>query len=200
MTYDKLWVYGIYDSSSKLIFMYYGKLKDIVSLSPFRTNPKFDEKEIYTICLITPCRDKIDAENRLSAAINESELNGNTPAYNIYNRKYNDYYFIQCLDNGKFYKSAQDVVKIFKVSQPALSCHLRGVPGYRHVKGLTFKYYSGETLPDEVELAGGYKWVKAEMGGYKTKISDDMINRAGITDSEIEKGINTLISMRYMIW
>lgn len=199
LSYDKIWVYAIYNSMNELIYMYYGKLKDIVSLSPFRTNPKYDEREIYTIVFITPCKDKIDAENRLSTAINNSELKGGTPPYNVYNRGYNDYYFIQCLENGKFYKSAQDVIKIFRVSQPALSCHLRGVSGYKHVKGLTFKYYNGDS-PNEIELAGGYKWVKGDMGGYKTLPSDDIINRTDITEDEIESYINTLINRRYMTW
>jgi hypothetical protein len=199
-TYDKIWVYGIYDSCGNLVFMHYGRLNNIVSLSPFKSNPKFDANEIYTIVLVTACKDKMMAENALSMAINNSELQGNTPPYNIYSRAYNDYYFIQCLDNGKFYWTAQDVVKIFRVSQPALSNHLRGVIGYRHVKGLTFRIYndlSGE-MPKEIEIAGGFKKVRGEAGGYKTVPSDDIINRQNITEQELKDGINKIIEEGYM--
>lgn len=198
---DKLWVYGVYDSKEQLVFMFYGKLKDIVALRPFRINPKFDEKEKYTYVLIQPCKDKIEAENTLATVLIRSELNGNTPPYNVYNKLYNDRYFIHCLNNGKFYKSAQDVIKIFHISQPALSNHLRGVTGYRHVKGLTFRFYNDENAqsPNEVELAGGWKWVKSgEMGGYLTVRSDDIINREGITENEISIGINHIITEGYL--
>lgn len=200
-TCDKLWIYGIYDSKEQLVFMFYGKLKDIVALRPFRINPKFDEKEKYTFVLIQPCKDKIDAENALVTALNRSELNGNTPPYNVYNKLYNDTYFIQCLNNGKFYRSAQDIIKIFHVSQPALSNHLRGVTGYRHVKGLTFRFYNDENAqsPNEIEMADGWKQVKTgEHGGYVTVPSDDIINRQGITDSEINAGINQIITEGYL--
>ena len=198
---ERLWVYGIYDSKEQLVFMFYGKLKDIVSLRPFRTNPKFDEKENYTFVLIQPCKDRIEADNALTAALNRSELNGNTPPYNIYNQTYNDRYFIQCLNNGKFYRTAQDVVKIFRVSQPALSNHLRGVTGYKRVKGLSFKFYNAENAqsPNEVEIAGGWKWVKSgEHNGYVTVPSDDIINQPGLTDNEISAGITQIITESYM--
>ena len=199
-TVDKIWVYGIYNSQEELVFMFYGKLREIMSLSPFRINPKFDENEEYTVVLVQPCKDKIDAENALTAAINNFELKGSTPAYNVYNRCYNNTYYIQCLNNGKFYRTAQDVVKIFRVSQPALSNHLRGVTGYRHVKGLTFKIYNNTSMdaPKEVEMAGGYKWVATEGGGYKTVQSDDILNREGITEAEVAAGINTIITMSYL--
>lgn len=199
-TFDKIWVYAIYDSGNNLVFMHYGRLSNIVSLSPFKNNPKFDANEIYTIVLITACKDKIMAENMLVTALNNSELEGNTPPYNIYSRAYNDYYFIQCLNNGKFYWTAQDIVKIFKVSQPALSNHLRGVTGYRHVKGLTFRIYNDvdRVMPNEVEIAGGFKKVRGELGGYKTVPSDDIINRANITNQEIEDGIKRIIEEGYL--
>jgi len=188
---DCIWVYAIYDSHKQLVFMSYGLLKDIISFHPFRSNPKFIEGEIYTVVLVNGYKNKFEAERGFNIWLGMSELNGTVPPYNIYNVKYNTNKYIQCLDNGKYYKSAQDIVKIFNLPQGALSCHLRGVPGYKRVKGLSFKYVYG-VQPDEVEMAGGYKWVKREGGAYATVPSTDAINRPNLTPEEIADAIERM--------
>lgn len=180
---DKLWIYGVYDKSSNLVFMNYGSLKEIVSMSPFRALDKFNEEECYTFVLIQPCESKLAAENALASWINNSELEGKTPPMNIYSMNYNNRYLIQCVENGRFYQSASEVAKIFGVAQSALSNHLRGAPGYKSVRGLHFKYYTGDN-PREIEQFGGYKLCKGEFGGYKTMESDCPINKKGISQEE----------------
>lgn len=196
---NKLWVYGVYNSEQDLVFLSYGTLREIVMMSPFKTIEKFNENENYTFVLIQPCDNKIAAENALSYWITNSELQGRTPPFNIYNKSYNNRYFIQCMENGRFYQTAADVVKIFNVSQSALSNHLRGLPGHKSVKGLHFKYYTGLN-PTEIEQSGGYK-LQSVPGGYKSVPSDDPINRIGITESEKREEIARLVG-RYggMIW
>ena len=179
---DSIWVYGIYDSKLDLVFMFYGTLKDIIAMRPFKLNFKYDENENYTYVLIQPCKNKLDAENAFNYWLKESELEGSMPPYNVYNNVYNDKYYIQCVENGKFYRSAQDVVKIFGFSQPAVSNHLRGVTGYKHVKGLTFCYYHGD-MPDEIELAGGMK-LKREGSGHITTRSEDPLNQPNLTERD----------------
>lgn len=188
---NKLWVYGVYNSQQQLVFMSYGTLREIIMMSPFKTIEKFNENENYTFVLIQPCDNKIAAENALSHWINNSELEGTTPPFNIYNKSYNNRYFIQCLENGRYYQTASDIVKIFNVSQSALSNHLRGLPGHRSVKGLHFKYYTGPN-PAEIEQAGGYKLLYNGFG-YKSVPSDDPINRLGITDTEKREQIALLV-------
>lgn len=163
---EAFWVYGIYENN-ELVFMYYGQLRDIIAMRPFKINEKFIEGQSYTYALLQECSNKIEAENTLNTWIKLSELGGATPPYNNFNRAYNDNKFIQCLETGRFYRSAQDIVRIFNVSQSALSNHLRGVPGYRTVKGMRFRYTHNAT-PDVIELPGGLRMVRTDLGGYKT--------------------------------
>lgn len=188
---NKLWVYAVYNQSAELVFISYGTLKEIVSMSPLKTLEKFNEDENYVFLPLQACNSKIEAENALTGWINNSELNGKTPPLNLYNRGYNSNNFIQCIENGRFYRTATDVVKIFGVAQSALSNHLRGVPGHKSVKGLHFKYYTGDN-PAEIEQAGGYKLVRGDFGGYKSIQSDCPINKLGITESEKRSNIEKL--------
>lgn len=186
---DKIWVYAIYDSREQLVFMYYGTLKEIIEMRPFKTNEKFNENETYRYVILKPYDNKVDAENALGVWMNVSELKGSMPPYNIYSQGYNNNSYIYCVDNGRYYKSAQDVVKIFNISQPALSNHLRGVTGYRHVKGLTFKFHHGPR-PAEIEMAGGFKMQQVgPNGGYRTIPSDDPLNRPNLTNEQIKQEI-----------
>jgi hypothetical protein len=180
---NKLWVYGVYDKGNNLVFMNYGSLKEIVSMSPFKAVDKFNEEECYTFVLIQPCESKYAAENALVNWINNSELEGRTPPMNIYSKSYNNRWLIQCVENKRFYQSASEVAKIFSIAQSALSNHLRGVPGYKSVRGLHFKYYTGEN-PAEIEQFGGYKLQHTPLGGYKTVESDCPINKKGISQDE----------------
>lgn len=193
-TIDGFWIYKVYDSQERLVFMFYGKLKDIISMRPFRINAKFDPKEDYKYVLVQWCGNRLDAENALDRWMKTCE----TPLYNIYNQTYNDKYYIQCLENGRFYRSAQDIVKIFRVSQSSVSNHLRGVTGYRHVKGLTFKFHHGER-PAEIELAGGYKLQQhGPHNGHITVQSTDPINNPNLSDNEVTMLINGLLHPIYM--
>ena len=186
---DKIWVYAVYNMQEELIFMYFGTMKEIIEMRPFRSNEKFNENEDYRYVLLRPYNNRIDAENALNVWMNLSELKGKTPPFNIYSQGYNNNSYIYCVDNGRYYQSAQDVVKIFNVSQPALSNHLRGVTGYRHVKGLTFKFYYGER-PREIEMAGGVKMQQVgPHGGYATVPSDDPLNQPNLTKDEIKREI-----------
>lgn len=189
---NRYWVYAVYNLKRELLFMSYASLKEITSMSPFKLNEKFNEEESYIFVLIQSYDSKPAAENGVTYWINHSELQGTTPPLNIYNKTYNNTHFIQCIENGKFYKTAADVVRIFNISQSALSNHLRGLPGHRSIKGLHFKYHIGEN-PDEIEIYGGYKLQKA-FGGYKTVQSDDPINKMGITEQERCEQIISLVN------
>lgn len=187
-TLDGFWVYRIYDSQERLVFLYYGKLKDIVAMRPFKTNVKFDSNENYRYEFLQYCPTRVDAEN----AVDRWIKNGETPLYNIYSQLYNNRYYIQCVENGRYYKSAQDIVKIFRLSQPSISNHLRGVTGYRHVKGLTFKFYYGAT-PAEIELAGGLKLQQyGPHNGHITVQSTDPINNPQLSDAQVAELIFNL--------
>lgn len=188
---NKFWVYAVYDNQFNLIFISYGTLKEIVSMSPLKTLQNFNNDENYTFLPIQPCNSKLEAENAVSAWITNSELEGKTPVFNLYSRNYNNSSFIQCLENGRYYRTATDIAKIFNIAQSALSNHLRGVPGHKSVKGLHFKYYYGER-PIEIEQTDGYKLVRGALGGYKTVPSDCPINKLGITESEKRAEIEKL--------
>ena len=171
---DKYVVYAVYNSEQQLVFIHYGTLKEIISMRPLNLCDGFNDDEFYSFVLLNFYSNKIDAENAVSYWINVSELQGSTPPLNGSLKLYNSDAFIQCLENGRFYKSSVDVAKIFGVAQSALSNHLRGVTGYRSVKGLHFKRYYGER-PAEIELYGGLK-MQSVYGGYKTVPSDDPVN------------------------
>lgn len=171
---DKYWTYAVYNSKRELVFIYYGTFKDIIAMRPLRLCENFNEDDLYSYVFLNHFTRKIDAENAVSYWIIHSELEGKTPIYNLHLKLYNNDSYIQCLENGRFYKTSVDVAKIFNVSQSALCNHLRGVAGYKSVKGLHFKRYYGER-PKEIELFGGCKLQHNGLG-YVTVPSDDPIN------------------------
>lgn len=193
---DKYWVYAVYNTFNELVFIHYGTLKDVISIRPLSLCDKYKEDECYTFVLLRCYSKKIEAENAVSYWINNSELNGKMPPFNGSLKLYNNDAFIQCAENGRFYRTATDVVKIFGVSGSALSNHLRGVSGYKSVKGLHFKYYYGER-PVEIEEFGGYKMQRGEFGGYKRVLSDDPLNN--LNPAERDKALNDL-RMKAGMW
>lgn len=197
---DCYWAYAVYDENDNLLIIYFGTLKEILSMRPFRSSEKFNSEVNYKYVLLKPYETKIDAENSLKFWMDLSELQGKTPPLNVYQRVYNDFQYIQCLNNGKFYRTASDIVRIFGVTHSALSNHLRGVTGHRTVKGLRFKYHYGEA-PEEVELPGGIKYKQhGPHKGYITVPSEDPINRKGITPLERKIEIERLKALGEMSW
>lgn len=197
---DKYWTYAIYDENDNLLIIYFGTLKEILSMRPFRSSEKFNEDSNYKYVLLKPYDNKIDAENSLKFWMDLSELKGSTPPFNVYQRIYNDFQYIKCLNNGKFYRTATDVVKIFGVTHSALSNHLRGVTGYKTVRGLTFKYHYGES-PVEVELPNGLKYKQhGPHNGYILVPSEDPINQRGITEEQRKTEIERLRALGGVAW
>lgn len=190
---DKYLVYAVYNSEQRLVFIHYGTLKDIIAMRPLNLCEGFNDDEFYSFVLLNFYSNKIDAENAVSYWINSSELQGSTPPLNGSLKLYNSNAFIQCLENGRFYKSSVDVAKIFGVAQSALSNHLRGVTGYKSVKGFHFRRYYGER-PAEIEMYGGFK-MQGNGFGYKTVPSDDPVNTA-----DNAKALDDLRARGVVIW
>lgn len=193
---NKYWVYAVYDVSDNLLFIHYGTYKDIITMRPFISSEKFNSDETYKYVLLNFYNTKIAAENAISMWINNSELEGKTPPYNGFIKQYNSDACIQCVENKRYYRTAIDVAKIFNVAQSALSNHLRGVAGYKSVKGLHFKYYYGDR-PNEIEEWGGYKLQRMENGGYARVPSDDPLNN---NYSDKEKAIDELRTKGGFVW
>lgn len=190
---DKYLVYAVYNSEQRLVFIHYGTLKDIIAMRPLNLCDGFNDDEFYSFVLLNFYSNKTDAENAVSYWINSSELQGSTPPLNGSLKLYNSNAFIQCLENGRFYKSSIDVAKIFGVAQSALSNHLRGVTGYKSVKGFHFRRYYGER-PAEIEMYGGFK-MQGNGFGYKTVPSDDPVNTA-----DNAKALDDLRARGVIIW
>ena len=190
---DKYVVYAVYNSEQRLVFIHYGTLRDVIAMRPLNLCEGFNDDEFYSFVLLNFYSNKIDAENAVSYWINASELQGSTPPLNGSLKLYNSDAFIQCLENGRFYKSSVDVAKIFNIAQSALSNHLRGVTGYKSVKGLHFRRYYGER-PAEIELYGGFK-MQGNTFGYKTVPSDDPVNT-----KDNAKALAELRARGIMVW
>lgn len=61
-----------------------------------------------------------------------------TPPANRYG-SYGQQMRIQCIEDGKIYRTQQEAAQAYGIAQGNLSHHLRGSPGYPKVGGRTFK-------------------------------------------------------------
>lgn len=50
---------------------------------------------------------------------------------------------IQCNEDGALYRNQTEAANAYDIATSAMSCHMRGVPGYARVKGRTFSRVVG---------------------------------------------------------
>ena len=136
---NKIWVYGVYDGD-KLVFMWYDKLADIISMKSLRKASLFNSNKPYTFALLSGHNNRIEAENSLVVWLNKSELEGRTPEYNLHFRNYKNNLRIVCLQTGDIFNTSAEACKLLGLSTIALCNHLARRAGFRSVKGLIFEY------------------------------------------------------------
>lgn len=136
---QKIWVYAVYDGND-LVFMWYDRLADIISMKSLMRTNGFDRNKPYTYVLLSGHNNRIDAENSLVVWLNKSELKGKTPCYNFKFRNYNNNQRIVCLQTGDIFNTAKEACMLLGLSTSALCNHLAKRAGFRSVKGLTFDY------------------------------------------------------------
>lgn len=134
------WTYAVYNAYNELLFVWYGRLNDIVGSRPFRSLNCYDPSQMYKVYLLGCVNTEIEARNEVNWWIEHSELHGRTPLWNMNFRIYNDNKLIRCLETGELFRNAQEIVKTYGVCQSALSKHLAQKAGYKTVKGMRFVY------------------------------------------------------------
>lgn len=153
---EKYFVYGVYDNVGKVKFIWYDRLCDIITLKSLKKTDYFNPNIIYEIYLIKYFDNKIDAENALSKIIDESELEGKTPPYNLKFRNYSNRYRILCIETGFIYNSALETARIMGLSTSALSAHLNRQTGYKTIKGFRFIYTNAPHFVKQLNVCGKY--------------------------------------------
>lgn len=171
-TIDAFWIYAVYNSFNDLLFVWYGKLNDIVANRPIRSLTCYDGNEMYKVYLLGCKETELDAKNEVNWWIDHSELHGKMPPWNMRYRLYNDNKFIRCIETGEIFRNAREIVKTYGVCQSALSCHLAQKPGYKSVKGMRFVYCDESVTYDDYKaqrrLAGSAELPKQGDVHYET--------------------------------
>lgn len=132
-TKNNFWVYLIKSNTGEVLYIGFGKLKDVVNLTAVNTNPNFNENEEYEIELLD------NYENRFEA-LKAYKLQFMLYEKPLFNREYKT--VVRCLTTGEVFKTASDACRRYDIQRSNMSNHLSGKPGFKKVKGLEFRFES----------------------------------------------------------
>lgn len=134
-------VYEVYDNQQQLVFMWSDKLANVYSLKDLVSNPEVKRDEPFTLFITKLFPSEREARNHVT-----SHLNNPATKWPKYNKtvRYLRYTPVQCIETGVIYKNALYCARSNNINQSQLSQHLRGVPGYKTVKGHTYRNYIGD--------------------------------------------------------
>lgn len=132
----KQWVvYSLYDGRTAVI-KYIGccRLTDVFKIPDARANMTFDDHfkpdTPFMLHIISGFDNRAGAIAAQSKAISQYKR----PVMNRYSAM-TRHAFIKCVTTGEVFSNAQECCREHSLSQPALSNHLNGRPGYNAVKG-----------------------------------------------------------------
>lgn len=127
----KAWcVYTVHDAqTARVLHAGYGMLRSLFML-PVNVGP--DEPFLLNVNDLYTSKD--EAKRGYIAFINAHGV----PKGGLVLRKVRNA-AIECVETGETWNSAKECVKACGLSQSALSNHLNGKPGYKQVKGLTYR-------------------------------------------------------------
>lgn len=139
-TANDIFLYVVRNRSGGIEFIGCGTMPEIVSMRAIKNNKFFNPSAVYEFCILynQHFKRRIDALNALGTAIRA--IHGGTPRMNLYSRDYNNDKRIVCLQTGEIFNSASDICRKYEINPGQLSAHIRGVHGYKTVKGMTFVY------------------------------------------------------------
>ena len=131
----KAWcVYVVYDGkTAKIKQAGYGMLRDI-----FHMRIDFDPDEPFILSVNELYDNKKEALHGYYKFLNGHGV----PNGGLMSRKARNV-AIECIETGETWGNAKECVKACGMSQSALSNHLNGKAGYKHVKNLTYKRMTG---------------------------------------------------------
>ena len=170
--FEKLFaVYKLINTANNhTVFIWYSKAVDILSLTSLKSNPAFDANAQYTLQIMSYHLNLIEAQNAAGALMQREGM----PDLNKtlrWNRKGP----IICNETGQKFRNQAEAVQMMGINQSRLCQHLRGVPGYKTVKGLTFSFdgfFGGQSVPVQPTVYPGkqgpryYKlWDETTPGG-----------------------------------
>ena len=132
---QKFIVYTISDSKDEIVFINSDQYCRYSRLDGFLNNPEVDENEEYTINFVAI----FDEENLAKDYIYNFMRRNSMPRANkmiaFLGRR-----GVMCLNDGRTWESQTKCAEGEGISQSQLNKHLRGLVGYRTVKGKTYKY------------------------------------------------------------
>ena len=139
------------DGFEEIVYIGQNTLAGIVRLDDLIKLPAFEKNLTYSLCVLTCHKREFDAKNAVGPAI-RIICENRTPIYNIrssYNARRSG---IICNETGKTFKTVTEAAREMGLSQGNLSQHVSGRPGFRQVKGYTFKW-----IEQPVQSIAGYE-------------------------------------------
>lgn len=134
MAQDSWCVYYLHDDNQKIIFVFYSKLANSMSISALLSNPAFNVNQLYNFQIYNTYQTSREAQNGLGEFLKlygMPELNKTI--------KWNRMTRIECIETGKIFKNQYECAKLQAINQSQLSQHLRRNPGYKSIKGMTYR-------------------------------------------------------------
>lgn len=102
-----------------------------------KSNPFFKDDTNYILHVTDVCSTKGEA---LKTHSNRIRDNGPMPIMNKHGYFYKRKGLIECIETGVTYQTASEAARINGSTQSNLSNHLNNKPGFRSVKGKTYRY------------------------------------------------------------
>lgn len=127
-------VYYLLTPEQKILFVWYSKISNAMSIIHAKANPAFDKNQQFSFHIYAIYKDQRQAINGMGEFFKlygMPELNKTV----TYNRRTK----VQCVETGVIYNSQYECAKLEGLNQAQLSQHLRRNPGYKTIKGHTYK-------------------------------------------------------------
>lgn len=131
--------------NNDLIFTGYDTLPDIITLRKIASHPMFDSSIEYNAIIIGAFEHYGMAYNAIREELKKT--NEQPPILNYHvGKNYNRDKIILCNETMQIFKSQKDICSYFDIRQSNLSKHLTQYPGFKRLKGYSFRYLNAEEL------------------------------------------------------
>ncbi len=142
-------LYEIWDAASgKLLYIGCNRLSDITAAPDARTSPDWPGNSHPISIAIKYIGTRVDVLNARGDAIRQLPA---TPPCNVRSRRFTSRVVI-CNETGETFRTQAEAARATGCSQSNIAQHLRGKPGFRSVKGRTFRYAHKESINDTIPL------------------------------------------------
>lgn len=139
-------IYRVYDETDELVYVYVGKLPDIIALRNIVCAKSFNPYSKYNVIIEDEeYNEKSEALNALNTVVPSS-----LPKFNLEVRDYINDKFIICDQTGEKFRNQNEICQRYAIKKSNLSNHLRNRTIVKSLKGYSFHYYNA--LDEQREL------------------------------------------------